>query len=102
MLEKVKKYIIGNDRFFLILSGLLLSLFVLIPWAEAKFPFHYTRGETLTQWIPFRLFMLHNYQEGIFPFDRLEKFYDFSEINQAIADSRSGETIKPVLRISQQ
>ena len=42
------------------------------------------------------------YQAGIFPIDRLEKFYDFSEINQAIADSKSGVTIKPVLRISRE
>ena len=40
------------------------------------------------------------YQAGQFPFDRLLKFYDFSEINRAIADARSGETIKPVLCIS--
>ena len=40
------------------------------------------------------------YQAGQFPFDRLVKFYDFSEINQAIADARRGDTIKPVLRIS--
>ena len=41
------------------------------------------------------------YQAGRFPFERLEKFYDFSEINQAIADARHGDTIKPVLRISE-
>jgi aryl-alcohol dehydrogenase len=41
------------------------------------------------------------YRAGNFPFDRLVKFYPFSEINQAIADSRCGETIKPVLRISE-
>jgi aryl-alcohol dehydrogenase len=29
----------------------------------------------------------------------LIKHYDFSDINQAIADSESGKTIKPVLRI---
>jgi aryl-alcohol dehydrogenase len=46
--------------------------------------------------------LISYYQAGIFPFDRLEKFYDFSEINQAIADSRSGVTIKPVLRISRE
>lgn len=39
------------------------------------------------------------WQAGRFPFDRLEKFYDFSAINQAIADAKSGHTIKPVLRI---
>jgi len=41
------------------------------------------------------------YRAGQFPFDRLVKFYDFSEINQAIADARRGDTIKPVLRISE-
>jgi aryl-alcohol dehydrogenase len=40
------------------------------------------------------------YLAGKFPFDRLVKFYDFSDINRAIADSRRGDTIKPVLRIS--
>jgi aryl-alcohol dehydrogenase len=40
------------------------------------------------------------YQAGKFPFDRLIRFYDFGEINQAIADARRGNTIKPVLRIS--
>jgi len=39
------------------------------------------------------------YQEGLFPFDRLEKFYEFNDINQAIADARCGNTIKPVLRV---
>jgi aryl-alcohol dehydrogenase len=40
------------------------------------------------------------YQAGQFPFDRLIKFYDFNDINQAIADAKRGGTIKPVLRIS--
>jgi len=37
------------------------------------------------------------YQAGQFPFDRLLKFYDFQEINRAMADARCGDTIKPVL-----
>ena len=41
------------------------------------------------------------YQAGQFPFDRLVKFYRFSEINRAIADAKHGDTIKPVLRISE-
>lgn len=40
---------------------------------------------------------LHN--KGLFPFDRLVKFYDLDEINQAIADSESGKTIKPIIRM---
>lgn len=42
------------------------------------------------------------YREGLFPFDRLEKFYRFSEINRAIADAKRGDAIKPVLRVSEQ
>ena len=41
------------------------------------------------------------YQAGRFPFDRLVKFYDFNDINQAMADAKNGDTIKPVLRISE-
>ena len=41
------------------------------------------------------------YGRGLFPFDRLEKFYEFGQINRAIADARCGRTIKPVLRISE-
>ena len=40
------------------------------------------------------------YRAGQFPFDRLVKFYEFSDINQAITDANRGDTIKPVLRIS--
>jgi aryl-alcohol dehydrogenase len=40
------------------------------------------------------------YRKGQFPFDRLVKFYDFKNINRAIAESRRGYTIKPVLRVS--
>jgi aryl-alcohol dehydrogenase len=44
--------------------------------------------------------LIRLYREGKFPFDRLVKFYDFSDINRAIADAKRGDTIKPVLRIS--
>ena len=43
--------------------------------------------------------MIEWHRTGQFPFDRLVKFYSFSEINKAIADAKRGETIKPVLRI---
>jgi aryl-alcohol dehydrogenase len=42
------------------------------------------------------------YQAGLFPFNRMEKFYDFADINQAIADAKQGDTIKPILRISEE
>jgi aryl-alcohol dehydrogenase len=44
--------------------------------------------------------LIELYREGEFPFDRLIKFYDFGDINRAMADARRGDTIKPVLRIS--
>lgn len=34
-----------------------------------------------------------------FPFDRLIRFYDFDQINEAAADSEKGVTLKPVVRI---
>jgi aryl-alcohol dehydrogenase len=39
------------------------------------------------------------YAGGLFPFDRMVKFYPFEQINQAIADSESGRTIKPIVRM---
>jgi len=41
------------------------------------------------------------YRAGRFPLDRLVNFYAFDEINRAIADAKRGETVKPVLRISE-
>ncbi len=39
------------------------------------------------------------YQQGKFPFDKLIKKYPFEQINQAIIDSETGKTIKPVIEI---
>ena len=36
-------------------------------------------------------------KDGLFPFDRLITTYDFEDIEQAIADQKSGKSIKPVL-----
>jgi aryl-alcohol dehydrogenase len=44
--------------------------------------------------------LIELYRTGQFPFDRLVKFYDFKDINRAIADAKRGDAIKPVLRIS--
>lgn len=38
------------------------------------------------------------YMEGRFPMDKLAGFYALDDINQAIADSNSGKTIKPIVR----
>lgn len=40
------------------------------------------------------------YRQGSFPFDELVTYYDFDEIEQAVEDSETGDTIKPVLRVS--
>ena len=40
------------------------------------------------------------YMQGRFPFDRLVRFYDFDQINQAAEDSEKGITLKPIIRIS--
>jgi aryl-alcohol dehydrogenase len=42
--------------------------------------------------------LIELYRQGRFPFDRLVKFYAFEELNQAMADSESGTTIKPIVR----
>ncbi len=39
-------------------------------------------------------------RQGRFPYDRLIKTYDFSEINKAFEDSHTGRSIKPVLLMS--
>lgn len=39
------------------------------------------------------------YRAGVFPFDRLVRYYDFEQINQAVRDCESGEVIKPILRM---
>jgi aryl-alcohol dehydrogenase len=41
------------------------------------------------------------YRQGRFPFDRLVKYYELGEIEQALADSKSGQVIKPILRMPQ-
>jgi|SRR5450759_2782894 len=45
--------------------------------------------------------MIRLYLAGQFPFDHLLKFYDFREINRAMADVKRGDIIKPVLRINE-
>ncbi|AFM23175.1 NAD(P)-dependent alcohol dehydrogenase [Desulfomonile tiedjei] len=57
------------------------------------------QGEAIPQRFIPKLIRL--YRKGQFPFDRLIKFYDFSKINKAIADAKRGDTIKPILRISE-
>ena len=43
--------------------------------------------------------LIEMYRRGEFPFDRLVRFYDFAQINQAVVDAASGDTIKPILLV---
>lgn len=43
--------------------------------------------------------LIELYQQGRFPFDRLVKYYEMGDIEQALADSASGEVVKPILRM---
>lgn len=45
--------------------------------------------------------MIDLWKAGEFPFDRLVKFYDLKDVNQAMADSEKGLVIKPILRMPQ-
>lgn len=44
--------------------------------------------------------MLRLHAQGLFPFEKMMKIYPFESINDAIADSLSGATVKPVLRMA--
>ena len=43
--------------------------------------------------------LIEYYKAGKFPFDKIMKFYDFKDINQAFEDSHNGEVIKAVLKM---
>ncbi|MCC4722311.1 NAD(P)-dependent alcohol dehydrogenase [Salinicoccus sp. RF5] len=43
--------------------------------------------------------MISYYKDGQFPFDKMVKYYDFEQINQAFEESENGSVIKPVLRM---
>ncbi|WP_288646300.1 NAD(P)-dependent alcohol dehydrogenase [uncultured Pediococcus sp.] len=43
--------------------------------------------------------LVNYYKKGLFPFDRLVKYYKFTDINQAFEDSADGSVIKPIVKI---
>lgn len=45
--------------------------------------------------------LIELWRQGRFPFDKLIKFYDLADINQAAHDSECGSVLKPVLRPSE-
>lgn len=66
--------------------------------AESKVVAGVIEGDAIPQlFIPK---LIKYYQKGLFPFDKLIKFYDFKDINQAFADSADGSVIKPIIKIA--
>ena len=45
-------------------------------------------------------YLVDKFMAGELPLDLLVKFYAFEEINKAVADSESGVTVKPILRMA--
>ena len=45
--------------------------------------------------------LVHLHASGALPLEKITRVYDFADINQAVKDSESGQTIKAVLRIGQ-
>ncbi|GEN45426.1 NAD(P)-dependent alcohol dehydrogenase [Alkalibacillus haloalkaliphilus] len=45
--------------------------------------------------------MISYYQNGKFPYDRMVKYYEFDQINQAFEESENGSVIKPILKINE-
>ena len=43
--------------------------------------------------------LLEFHRRGLFPFDRLVKFYPFEEINRAFADTKAGRVVKAVVKM---
>ncbi len=41
------------------------------------------------------------HRQGLFPFDKMVKFYPFDRINEAIADSEQGRAIKPIVKMTE-
>ena len=67
--------------------------------AEGRRTLGIIQGDAVLQHFIPRL--IERYRAVQFPFDRLLKFYDFDDINRAIANAKRGDTVKPVLRISE-
>jgi len=43
--------------------------------------------------------LIQYYEQGRFPFDRLIDFFEFEALNEAVAAAKSGQSIKPVVRM---
>ena len=55
------------------------------------------QGDAVEQLFIPKLLGMH--QRGELPFEQLVRFYDFHDINQAVADMQAGRCVKPILRM---
>jgi aryl-alcohol dehydrogenase len=96
-----------NDAILALASGGSCGM-VIAPHLGHKYPFSPTevfaraarlvgiiQGSAVPRVFLAKLLELH--QRGRFPFDRMIKHYELAAINEAIADTQAGRTIKPVL-----
>lgn len=63
--------------------------------AESKKVAGVVEGDSIPQ--EFLPKLIKYYQEGNFPFDKMIKFYDFDDINEAFDDFENNRTMKPVV-----
>ncbi len=66
---------------------------------NAQLPGRVIQGTTMGSADPetYLPFLVDAWRRGAFPIERLERRYPFEDIERAVADARSGESIKPVL-----
>jgi aryl-alcohol dehydrogenase len=50
------------------------------------------------QFVPY---LVQQLIEGRLPIERISRYYDLKDINQAMRDSEAGITVKPIIRISE-
>lgn len=43
--------------------------------------------------------LIELYKQGLFPFDKLVKYFEFKDINEAVESMESGTAIKPIIRM---
>lgn len=78
-------------------AGAELKLDVLNLMSQAKCIRGLVEGDSIPDlFIPA---LVDQYLKGNFPFDQLVKYYELSDINQAVKDSESGVTIKPIIKM---
>jgi aryl-alcohol dehydrogenase len=97
---------VGNLAGALAIRGSLATVAAMAPGTEVSFEVGFSllkgwnfrtivQGSSVPQQMVPRLISM--WQQGKFPIEKLVKTYDFSDINEAFADSTSGDVLKPLL-----